>query len=107
MFINFKSVFLLGLAAVSQANPVHETRSNHLQARAIMDHDCDGQTIASQDIYNAWQAGKNQNEYAIGNAFPKYFGNGGTHNSKVFPQIPDSTDLLEFPVLNGGTYSKF
>jgi hypothetical protein len=108
MFVNFKTVFLLGLAAISQASPIREDGSNHLQSRApIMDYDCDGNTIAQQDIYNAWTAGKNQNEYAIGGRFPKYFGNQGNHGSKVFSNVPDGTALLEFPILAGATYSRF
>lgn len=109
MMVNFKSVFLFSLVAVSQAQSI--VGSPDLSTRApVIAHECDGEEISQEDIYNAWSAGKGKDEYEVGNRFPKYFGNEGKdadgNGDKVFPNIPGSTALLEFPIIKGSTYCK-
>ncbi|KAJ5123973.1 Guanine-specific ribonuclease N1/T1 [Penicillium bovifimosum] len=100
MIFDFKSIVLYGLVALAHASPVPE-----LSKRAkLSDFQCpDGTTLSEHDIREAYHECRRLNDGSIGK-YPFKFGN-KSGGAKVFSNIPDGTDLREFPIIEGGTYS--
>ncbi|KAJ5475729.1 hypothetical protein N7539_008016 [Penicillium diatomitis] len=100
MFFSTKSIVLYGLIALTSASPVAE-----FSKRAKLgDFLCpDGTLIEEKDVREAYHECRRVDDRTYG-SYPKYFGNqAGT--GKVFSNIPDGTDLREFPIVIGGTYN--
>ncbi|KAI2785642.1 hypothetical protein POX_h09400 [Penicillium oxalicum] len=97
MFFNTKSIVLFGLMALTSASPVAE-----FSKRAKLgDFKCpDGTTISESDIRTAYHECRRVDDRTYGR-YPAYFGN-QAGNGKVFSNIPDGTDLREFPIVIGG-----
>ncbi|KAJ5295489.1 hypothetical protein PENANT_c001G06685 [Penicillium antarcticum] len=100
MFFDMKSIVLYGLMALAHASPLPE-----LSKRAkLSDFQCpDGTTLAEHDIREALHQCRRLDDSSIGK-YPSKFGN-KSNNQKVFSNIPDGTDLREFPIIVGGTYN--
>ncbi|KAL4983815.1 Ribonuclease/ribotoxin [Aspergillus falconensis] len=100
MFFDLKSIVLYGLMALAHASPLPE-----LSKRAkLSDFQCpDGTTLSEHDIREALHECRRLDDGSIGK-YPAYFGN-KSNNQKVFANIPDGTDLREFPIVVGGVYS--
>ncbi|KAF2137354.1 uncharacterized protein K452DRAFT_321788 [Aplosporella prunicola CBS 121167] len=111
MFFPLKSAFLLGLAAISVASPIANADAasasagevayaNNLFARAKVPEmvKCRDKEYSKADINNALsQARTAQSQGGVG-GFPKFFGNEGKDRKPVFPNIPKSTNLYEYPL---------
>ncbi|KAJ9375068.1 hypothetical protein DTO282E5_52 [Paecilomyces variotii] len=109
MFFDMKSVFLYGLVAVAYASPIpaSSTAENALTKRAakLSDYLCpDGSTIAKDDIKTALQECRAHDDRTVARSYPKPFGN-KSGGGKVFSNIPDGTDLREFPIISGAAYT--
>jgi hypothetical protein len=100
MFLNMKSIILFGLMVLTHASPVPQ-----LSKRAkLADFQCpDGTTLSEHDIREALHQCRRLNDGSIGK-YPAYFGN-RSNNQQVFANIPDGTDLREFPIIVDGVYS--
>ncbi|KGO64314.1 Guanine-specific ribonuclease N1/T1 [Penicillium expansum] len=100
MLFDLKSIVLYGLVALAHASPLPE-----LSKRAkLSDFQCpDGTTLSEHDIREALHECQRHNDGSIGK-YPAYFGN-KSNNQKVFNNIPDGTDLREFPIIVGGKYT--
>ncbi|RHZ68721.1 hypothetical protein CDV55_105336 [Aspergillus turcosus] len=100
MLFDMKSIVLYGLMAIAHASPLPQ-----LSKRAKLgDFQCpDGTTLSESDIRDALQECRRLDDGSIGK-YPAYFGN-QSNNQKVFANIPDGTDLREFPIIVGGVYS--
>jgi hypothetical protein len=100
MLFDMKSLVLYGLMAIAHASPLPA-----LSKRAKLgDFQCpDGSILSESDVRNAFQECRRLNDGSIGK-YPAYFGN-QSNNQKVFGNIPDGTDLREFPIIVGGVYS--
>ena len=102
MWSNLKSVFVLGLVAVSYASPIAQPDTNVVEGRSpsvlvarakVPDTiDCQGQKFSSDDIKAAMKESKTPH-----GKYPEKFGN-KSGSSKVFDNIPDSTQLWEQPL---------
>ncbi|KAL4812448.1 Ribonuclease/ribotoxin [Aspergillus spinulosporus] len=99
MLFDMKSVILYGLMALAHASPLPE-----LSKRAKLgDFQCpDGTTLSEHDIREALHECRRLDDGSIGK-YPAFFGNKG-QNGKVFSNIPDGTDLREFPIIVDGVY---
>jgi hypothetical protein len=99
MLFDMKSVILYGLMALAHASPLPE-----LSKRAkLSDFQCpDGTTLSEHDIREAFHECRRLDDGSIGK-YPAFFGNKG-QNGKVFSNIPDGTDLREFPIIVDGVY---
>jgi hypothetical protein len=99
MLFDMKSIVLYGLMALAQASPVPK-----LSKRAKLgDFQCPDGTLSDKDIREALHECRRLNDGSIGK-YPAYFGN-KSNNQKVFGNIPDGTDLREFPIIVDGVYS--
>lgn len=105
MLFDFKSVVLYGLMALSHASPVPNQEKNALSARAKTgDFSCpDGTTILEDDVKSAFKECKAYDDGKVGK-YPAYFGNKSGDN-QVLTNVAAGTDLREFPIVVGGTYS--
>ncbi|KAL4737897.1 Ribonuclease/ribotoxin [Aspergillus similis] len=99
MFFDMRSVVLYGLMALAHASPLPE-----LSKRAkLSDFQCpDGTTLSEHDIREALHQCRRLDDGSIGK-YPAFFGNKG-QTGKVFSNIPDGTDLREFPIIVDGVY---
>ncbi|KAI1115948.1 hypothetical protein F5Y14DRAFT_408732 [Nemania sp. NC0429] len=90
--VSFKSIFLLGLVAISTASP---TPTHELQARAkIPDNlNCDNTQWTSAQIKASIQQARNLE--SSGYAYPKTFGNKAGNGSPLFSA---QGQLYEFPL---------
>ncbi|GAQ10112.1 guanyl-specific ribonuclease F1 [Aspergillus lentulus] len=99
MLFDMKSIILYGLMALAHASPLPE-----LSKRAKLgDFQCPDGTLSEHDIREALHECRRLNDGSIGK-YPAYFGN-KSNNQKVFGNIPDGTDLREFPIIAGGVYT--
>ncbi|KAL4992918.1 Ribonuclease/ribotoxin [Aspergillus recurvatus] len=100
MIFDMKSMVIYGLMALAHASPLPE-----LSKRAkLADFQCpDGTTLSEHDIREAMHQCRRHDDGSIGK-YPAYFGN-QSNNQKVFANIPDGTDLREFPIIVGGVYN--
>ncbi|KAJ5822844.1 hypothetical protein N7447_005184 [Penicillium robsamsonii] len=100
MLFDMKSIVLYGLMALAHASPFPE-----LSKRAkLSDFQCpDGTTLSENDIREAFKECRKLDDRSIGK-YPAKFGN-KSNNQKVFDNIPDGTDLREFPIIVGGKYT--
>ncbi|KAJ5545081.1 hypothetical protein N7461_007385 [Penicillium sp. DV-2018c] len=100
MIFDFKSIVLYGLMTLAVASPVPG-----LTKRAKLgDFQCpDGTVLAEHDIREAFHECRRHDDGSIGK-YPAKFGN-KSGGGKVFSNIPDGTDLREFPIVEGGTFS--
>ncbi|KAJ5562454.1 hypothetical protein N7461_001215 [Penicillium sp. DV-2018c] len=98
MIFDFKSIVLYGLMTLTVASPVPG-----LTKRAKLgDFQCpDGKTLSEHDIREAFHECRRQHDGAISKKYPRFFGN-ESGNKKVFNNIPDGTDLREYPIAEGG-----
>ncbi|ORY61461.1 Ribonuclease/ribotoxin [Pseudomassariella vexata] len=107
MLFNMKSVILYGLMAIAQSSPlpVSDNKEGDLSKRAKLgDFLCpDGTTVLEADVRQAFHECRRLNDGSIGK-YPEFFGN-KNGNVKVFTNIPDNTDLREFPIIKGGVYT--
>ncbi|KAL4749312.1 hypothetical protein BDW72DRAFT_194941 [Aspergillus terricola var. indicus] len=99
MFFDMRSVVLYGLMALAHASPLPD-----LSKRAkLSDFQCpDGTTLSEHDIREAFHECRRLDDRSIGK-YPAFFGNKG-QDGKVFSNIPDGTDLREFPIIVDGVY---
>ncbi|KAH1396310.1 hypothetical protein KXX49_008078 [Aspergillus fumigatus] len=99
MLFDMKSVVLYGLMALVHASPLSD-----LSKRAKLgDFQCPDDTLSEHDIREALHECRRLDDGSIGK-YPAFFGN-KSNNQKVFGNIPDGTDLREFPIIVGGVYS--
>lgn len=100
MLFNAKSIVLYGLIALSSASPLAE-----FSKRAkISDYKCpDGEEISESDIRKAFHECRRHDDGSIGK-YPAYFGN-QNNGEKVLANVPDGTDLREFPIIKDGVYT--
>lgn len=99
MLFDMKSVVLYGLMALVHASPLSD-----LSKRAKLgDFQCPDGTLSEHDIREALHECRRLDDGSIGK-YPAFFGN-KSNNQKVFGNIPDGTDLREFPIIVGGVYS--
>jgi hypothetical protein len=105
MLFDMKSIVLFGLMAVAHASPLPVPEASELSKRAKLgDFLCpDGHTVSEKDVREAYHECRRVDDGKIGK-YPAYFGN-KDGNNKVFSNIPDGTDLREFPIQEGGVYS--
>ncbi|KAJ5971424.1 Guanine-specific ribonuclease N1/T1 [Penicillium vulpinum] len=94
MLFDLKSIVLYGLVALAHASPLPE-----LSKRAkLSDFHCpDGTTLSEHDICEALHECQTHDDGKVGK-YPAHFGNKSNYQ-KVFNNIPDSTDLREFPII--------
>lgn len=111
MFFDFKSIALYGLMAVSYASPVPFSSSaeNALTKRIPYNaYTCpDGTTFTRDEVYNAVYKCQSNNDKKV-SGYPKKFGNQKSENGqtvKVLTNVPDGTDLREFPLMKNKCYS--
>ncbi|KAJ5554879.1 hypothetical protein N7535_007322 [Penicillium sp. DV-2018c] len=100
MIFDFKSIVLYGLMTLAVASPVPG-----LTKRAkLSDFQCpDGTVLSEHDIREAFHECRRHDDGSIGK-YPFKFGN-KSGGGKVFSNIPDGTDLREFPIVDGGIYT--
>ena len=105
MFVNIKPILLYTLLAITHASPLPAPDGTQLIKRAkIGDYLCpDGTTLSDHDVREAFHECRRHDDGAVGK-YPAYFGN-KSGNGKVFANIPDGTDLREFPIIEGGVYT--
>ncbi|KAA8643892.1 hypothetical protein EYZ11_006638 [Aspergillus tanneri] len=100
MFFDIKSIVLYGLMALAHASPLPEVSKR----AKLGDFQCpDGTTLSENDIREALHQCRRLDDGSIGK-YPAYFGN-KSNNQQVFGNIPDGTDLREFPIIVGGVYT--
>jgi hypothetical protein len=100
MLVDFKSVFLFGLVALSSASPI-APGANHLEARGkkkITAFNCNGEEIAKEDVGAAYSHAKNLGDRSYG-SYPHEYKNG--------EGIFGSAKVNEYPIKKGGVWSKF
>ncbi|GFF49223.1 retrovirus-related Pol polyprotein from transposon TNT 1-94 [Aspergillus udagawae] len=101
MLFDMKSIVLYGLITLAHASPLPQLSK---RAPKLGDYQCpDGTTLSENDIREALHQCRRLDDSSIGK-YPAYFGN-KSNNQKVFDNIPDSTDLREFPIVVGGVYT--
>ncbi|KEY80501.1 guanyl specific ribonuclease [Aspergillus fumigatus] len=99
MLFDMKSVVLYGLMALVHASPLSD-----LSKRAKLgDFQCPDGTLSEHDIREALHECRRLDDGSIGK-YPAFFRN-KSNNQKGFGNIPDGTDLREFPIIVGGVYS--
>lgn len=104
MLFSTKSIFLYSLLAVTHASPVPDSSLSELSKRAkLSDFDCPDGRVYEHDIREAYHECRRNDDGQVGK-YPAYFGN-KSGNDKVFSNIPDGTDLREFPIVEGGVYT--
>ncbi|KAK2768748.1 hypothetical protein FQN54_000604 [Arachnomyces sp. PD_36] len=104
MLFGMKSIFLYGILAVTHASPVPAPGLSELSKRAKLgDFDCPDGRVYESDIRAAYHECRQNDDGKVGK-YPAYFGN-KSGNDKVFSNIPDGTDLREFPIVEGGVYT--
>lgn len=102
MLFDVKSVFLFGLVALAHANPISVPGTNDLEARGgkkkITAFNCNGEEIAKADVGAAYSFSKNLADNSYG-TYP--------HEYKNKEGIFGSAKVNEYPIIRGGTYSKW
>lgn len=100
-----KSIILYGLMAVAHASPVPAPEVSELSKRAKLgDFICpDGKRLSENDVRQALHECRRHDDGQVGK-YPAFFGNKNS-DQKVFSNIPDGTDLREFPIVEGGVYT--
>lgn len=113
MLVNLKSVFLFGLVALSQAEPIRRFErdtagSSDLDIRAkgksVTDFLCpDKKLLTKNDVGSALVKGRDleNQKKKVGGKYPGFFGNEGNGGS-IFGA---SAELREFPIIPNSVYN--